>query len=260
MGSAPCRSLQRWRRPGAGISSSPRRTRRWPCASTIPDATLVVLGGLFAGAEPDYAAHGIIPALGSLAEIDAWSRLARRLDRALPALIHFDTGMSRLGLDARECAVLAQDHGRLAGIDVRYVMSHLVSAEAPGRSAERDPARSFRRRPRAAAPGAGEPGNSSGMFLGDGIRLRPRAARIGAVRDQPDADAEQSDAPCGAPDRARAGGAGNPGRRDGRLQRHLDGAAPQPHRDGRRRLRRWLAPHAFQHRRRRILTATPFRW
>src|SRR4051794_12637713 len=62
----------------------------------IPDAVLVVLGGLFPAAEREYAAHDMIPALGSLAEIDAWSRLAKQLGRTLPAYINFDTGMSRL--------------------------------------------------------------------------------------------------------------------------------------------------------------------
>ena len=81
---------------------------------TIPDASLVVLGGLFAGAERDYAAHRLIPALGYLDEIDVWAGLA------LPSFLHVDTGMSRLGLDARECAVLFEDHRRLAGIDLRY--------------------------------------------------------------------------------------------------------------------------------------------
>src|SRR4051812_29876774 len=40
----------------------------------VPDAALVVLGGLFAGTEREFAAQGIIPALGSLAEIEAWAR------------------------------------------------------------------------------------------------------------------------------------------------------------------------------------------
>ena len=63
---------------------------------TIPDAALVVLSGLFPGTERDFAEAAIIPALGSLAEIDAWARLARQLGRPLPAFLHFDTGMSRL--------------------------------------------------------------------------------------------------------------------------------------------------------------------
>ncbi len=150
--------------------------------STIPDATLVVLGGLFAGAEQDFAEHGIIPALGSLAEIDRWSRLARRLDRALPAFIHFDTGMSRLGLDARECAVLAQDHDRLAGIDVRCVMSHLVSAEIsddPFNAVQRERFIAGRAR---LPPAPGSLMNSAGMFLGDAFGFdlaRPGSALYG---------------------------------------------------------------------------------
>jgi alanine racemase len=149
---------------------------------TVPDAALVVLGGLFAGAEQEFAAHDLIPALGSLAEIDAWSCLARRLDRALPAFLHFDTGMSRLGLDAREYAVLARDHTRLAGIDVRAVMSHLVSAEDPDdpfNAIQRDRFVSGRAR-LPAAPASLV--NSAGMFLGDAFAFdlaRPGAALYG---------------------------------------------------------------------------------
>jgi alanine racemase len=150
--------------------------------ATVPHASLLVLGGLFAGTEQDFAAQGIIPALGSLAEIDAWSRLARRLDRALPAIVHFDTGMSRLGLDTREFAVLAQDHDRLAGIDVKYVMSHLVSAEIPN-----DPLNALQRdrfiAGRARLPPApASLVNSAGIFLGEAFGFdlaRPGSALFG---------------------------------------------------------------------------------
>jgi alanine racemase len=148
----------------------------------VPNAAVVVLGGLFTGVEQDFAAHDITPALGSLAEIDAWSALARRLDRALPAFLHFDTGMSRLGLDAREFEVLAQDHSRLAGIDVRYVMSHLVSAELPG-----DPLNAIQRdrfvAGRARLPPAhASLTNSAGIFLGETFAFdlaRPGSALYG---------------------------------------------------------------------------------
>ena len=148
----------------------------------IPDAVLVSLGGLFHGAEANYAAHDIIPALGSLAEIDAWSALARHLGRALPAWLHFDTGMSRLGLDAREMAILPRDHARLAGIEVRAVMSHLVSAERPD-----DPLNTLQRDRFIAGRAALPPtraslANSSGIFLGPefGFDLaRPGSALYG---------------------------------------------------------------------------------
>jgi alanine racemase len=149
---------------------------------TIPDATLVVLGGLFPGSEQDLAEHGIVPALGSLAEIEAWSRLAQRLDRALPAFIHFDTGMSRLGLDARECAVLAQDHDRLAGIDVRYVMSHLVSAELPDDPLNAIQHERFNAGRARLPPAPASLVNSSGIFLGEAFGFdlaRPGSALYG---------------------------------------------------------------------------------
>jgi alanine racemase len=149
---------------------------------TIPGVALVVLGGLFPGAEADYAAHDIIPALGSLAEIDAWSALSRRLGRALPAWLHVDTGMSRLGLDARERAILAQNHAWLAGIEVHAVMSHLVSAECPDdplNALQRDRFVAWRTDlPQAPASLA----NSAGIFLGAGFGFdlaRPGSALYG---------------------------------------------------------------------------------
>ena len=64
-----------------------------------PDAMIAVLNGPVPGSEAAYVAHDIVPVLGSLADIDAWTAAGRRADRALPAILHVDTGMSRLGLD-----------------------------------------------------------------------------------------------------------------------------------------------------------------
>jgi alanine racemase len=148
----------------------------------VPDAMVAVLGGLTPGSEADYLAHDIVPVLGSLAEIDAWGAQAHRLERKLPAIVHVDTGMSRLGLDARELAVLQQDHARLAPFDLRYVLTHLVSSEAA-----HDPLNEHQRI-RFAAACAGLPAaprsfaNSSGIFLGEGWGsdlARPGAALYG---------------------------------------------------------------------------------
>jgi alanine racemase len=148
----------------------------------VPDAMVAVLGGLIPGSEREFLARGIVPALGSLGEIDAWTALARSRGRALPGLVHIDTGMSRLGLDARELAALRQDHARLAGIDLRYVMTHLVASELAD-----DPLNQAQRERFAAACAALPPAlrsfaNSSGIFLGDGWSsdlARPGAALYG---------------------------------------------------------------------------------
>ena len=148
----------------------------------LPDAMLAVLGGLVAGSEADYRAHRIVPALGSLREIETWTAVARSSGRALPAMLHIDTGMSRLGLDARELATLQRDHARLAGIDLRYVMTHLVASEVAADSLNR------RQLERFAAACAGLPpaprsfANSSGIFLGGDWAsdlARPGAALYG---------------------------------------------------------------------------------
>ena len=148
----------------------------------LPAAMLSVLNGIVPGDEADYAAHDIDPVLGSLDEIERWAALARRLGRALPALLHVDTGMNRLGLDRRELSIVQQDHARLAGISLRYVMTHLVASEVP-----EDPLNDAQKT-RFEAACAGLPpaprsfSNSSGIFLGAGWAsdlARPGAALYG---------------------------------------------------------------------------------
>jgi alanine racemase len=155
----------------------------------VPGAMLAVLGGLIPGSEADYLAHDIVPVLGSLSEIDAWTKAARQSQRTLPAILHVDTGMSRLGLDACELGVLQQDPARLSGIELRYIMTHLVASEVASDSLNK------RQRERFAAACAGLPptprsfANSSGIFLGSdwGSDLaRPGAALYG-INPTPDA-------------------------------------------------------------------------
>jgi alanine racemase len=148
----------------------------------VPGAMVAVLGGLMQGAEGDYLAHRLVPVLSSLGEIDAWARAARRSGRMLPAILHIDTGMSRLGLDAGELDALQQDPGRLAGIDVSYVMTHLVASEVAA-----DPLNRHQRERFAAAcarlpPAPRSFANSSGIFLGPDWAsdlARPGAALYG---------------------------------------------------------------------------------
>ena len=141
----------------------------------VPDAMVAVLSGLIPGTEPAYVAHGLTPVLGSLDEIARWQG---------EAILHVDTGMARLGLDARELATAPAHLDRIA---LRYVMTHLVSAEVPD-----DPMNQRQRQAFAAAralfPGMlGSLANSSGIFLGPGFAsdlARPGAALYG-INPQP---------------------------------------------------------------------------
>jgi len=145
----------------------------------LPGAMLAVLNGMPAGSEDAFVAHDILPVLGTPGEVERWAALGRRHGRALPALLHLDTGMNRLGLDAAQAAAMA---GQLAGIDLRFVMTHLVSSEVP------NDAMNETQRARFAAACAAFPAvprsfaNSSGIFLGKGFAsdlARPGAALYG---------------------------------------------------------------------------------
>src|SRR5512146_1983151 len=65
----------------------------------LPDTAIYVLHGLGDAAE-SLAEARLVPVLNSPAEIAQWSRLAHARNTRLPAALHIDTGMTRLGLDA----------------------------------------------------------------------------------------------------------------------------------------------------------------
>ena len=148
----------------------------------VPDAMLAVLNGLWPGLEAEFAANELTPVLGTLDEIDRWTARARGSGHPLPAILHVDTGMNRLGLDAHELDIVAADHTRLDGLTLRYVMTHLASAEEPD-----DPLNQRQRHRFAAAcarlpPAPRSLANSSGLFLGpdfDSELARPGAALYG---------------------------------------------------------------------------------
>lgn len=96
----------------------------------LPGATIYVLNGLFRGSEADLAETKLIPVLGSPAEADDWSRYARSIERELPAAIHIDTGMNRLGMtleEAESCCGVDMP----PGIAPKLLMSHLACADSP---------------------------------------------------------------------------------------------------------------------------------
>ena len=130
------------------------------------DARIFVLNGLQPGAEMACVALGIIPVLNSLEQVDNWAAVARTLETRLPALLQIDTGMSRLGLPREDMHALAADFGRLEGLDILYMMSHLAAAE-DARNAQNAAQLAVMRE--ASVLFAGIPtcfANSGGIFLG----------------------------------------------------------------------------------------------
>jgi len=132
----------------------------------VPKARVHVLNGLFEGGEDDMAANGVIPVLNDLGQIERWSSFARKKERRLPAAIHIDTGMNRLGLPPYEVEELAGKPELLDSLDVAHVMSHLACADEAGHPLNREQLDRFNRL-RATLPELpASLANSSGIFLG----------------------------------------------------------------------------------------------
>lgn len=140
-----------------------------------------VLNGLLAGDERAFRQHGAVPVLNDMAQVDRWQRAARSHGRPLPAVLHIDTGMSRLGLRPDEALSLASP-GRLAGLDLRAVISHLACAEDPADPLNARQLADFQRVRRAFPKARASLANSSGIFLGRAYHfdfVRPGAALFG---------------------------------------------------------------------------------
>ena len=116
---------------------------------------------------------GLRPVLGSGEEIGEWAAFCRRTDpRALPAAIHVDTGMNRLGLPARRRSRSGRNRASAAS-GLPLLMSHLVCAEEPGNPVNERQIDAFVARPRRPCPDVpASLANSSGIFLRQRAALR----------------------------------------------------------------------------------------
>ena len=94
------------------------------------DARIYVLNGLLPGTAATYAGLALRPILGSPAEIAEWAAFCRDAGTRLPAAIHLDTGINRLGLTPAQAAEIAGSP-LLRDFEPALVMSHFVSSEEP---------------------------------------------------------------------------------------------------------------------------------
>jgi alanine racemase len=147
------------------------------------DVSIYVLNGLPTGGEGDCAEAGLVPVLNSREQAEDWSACARKLGVELPAVVQVDSGMSRLGMSPCE---IAQWNGSsnpcMAGLDLKFVMSHLACADVPSHPANAHQLTAFESLA-AYFPGVRRSlANSSGIFLGPEFHhdvVRPGAALYG---------------------------------------------------------------------------------
>jgi alanine racemase len=145
-----------------------------------------VLNGPLPDSAAEFPAHRLTPLLNEPGQIADWRRLAERRGR-LPAFLHLDTGMARLGLTIREFDALPDEIFSSSPILWRGLVSHLACADEP-----EHPLNDLQRA-RFAASRERVPhlpaslAASSGIFLGPAFHfdvVRPGAALYG-VNPQP---------------------------------------------------------------------------
>jgi len=143
----------------------------------LPAAEIAVLGGVLPGTVGEFRAHLLTPVLNDLGQLESW----RVGGDGQPAILHVDTGMSRLGLSPAELATLAGERRRLDGVRLAAVMSHLACADEE-HPLNRQQLERFRRALAALPPAPASFANSAGIFLGPDFHFdaaRPGIALYG---------------------------------------------------------------------------------
>ena len=177
-GGAECAAVVKADAYGIGLEPAVRALRQAGCRTffvaqlgeavrardACGDAAIYVLNGLLPGTAPAYPGLSLSPVLGSRDEVEEWAAFGRAAGRRLPAALHFDTGMNRLGLPAADAAEIASA-GLLDDIEAALVMSHFVSSEEPGNPLNARQIGAFEAVRQAFANVPASLCNSSGIFL-----------------------------------------------------------------------------------------------
>jgi alanine racemase len=145
----------------------------------LPEARIAVLNGFEAAAAREFARGRLTPVLNHLGQLADW----RKAGRGAPAILHFDTGMSRLGFPPSEAARLAAEPALLDGVALSGVMSHLSTAWNRRAEINRTQLDAFRDLLKSLPPAPASLSSSSGIFLGPAYHfdfVRPGAALYGA--------------------------------------------------------------------------------
>jgi alanine racemase len=156
----------------------------------LPAATkIAIFNGVLPGSADEFVEHRLIPVLNDPAQVADWQHVAARQE-GLPAMLHVDTGMARLGLTMREFDGIADQISASSAIRWRALISHLACADQPAHPLNDIQRARFGSAHNRAGFMPASLAASSGIFLGRDFYfdfVRPGAALYG-VNPQPGAD------------------------------------------------------------------------
>jgi len=134
----------------------------------IRTASIYVFEGVAPGAAEECVRHKLTPVLNSIDQVERWVAAAcgTQSDQKAPALIHIDTGMTRLGFGEPQLRALAARQDLLQRLQIEYVMTHLARAGEPGENFTSEQIRRFDELSELLPPASTSIGNSAGTLLG----------------------------------------------------------------------------------------------
>lgn len=97
----------------------------------LKEPVIYVLSGLLPHTEGYFIEHSLTPIINDFGMLNKWVEEAQKRHKKLPCALHIDTGMRRNGFDSIDFGKLLQNKDLLDLLDVHFVMSHLVSSQAP---------------------------------------------------------------------------------------------------------------------------------
>ncbi len=95
------------------------------------EAQILVLSPLPDEAAPVLMQHRLVPVISSIESLQALKAFSKGNGWTAPLHLKFDTGMTRLGIDAREASSLFELFRSSPELRLEGVMSHLAEAETP---------------------------------------------------------------------------------------------------------------------------------
>ncbi len=98
------------------------------------DQSILILGGVFSGQEPDVLEHQLTPVLYDLSCANRLNDAARDAGRIINYHLKVDTGMGRLGFRIERLDEILIALKKLQNLNMTGLMSHLAVADEPERS------------------------------------------------------------------------------------------------------------------------------
>lgn len=93
------------------------------------EAKIHVFHGIAKGQEKEFLKHFLIPVLNDFSQVEIWNKFGAKQNMQMPAILHFDTGMNRLGISHYEADKI--ENYDTENLHIDYIMSHLACISTP---------------------------------------------------------------------------------------------------------------------------------